>query len=116
MVKLVKRWNHVHSDHFGSYQIEVMAATMFTSLGSNYRDALKCFFDAAPSHFDVQDPAGHGGSLGSGMTTNTRTLARNRLAEAKTRADNALAAESAGNHAEAKRLWKIELGSEFPIG
>lgn len=50
------------------------------------------------------------------MTTNTRTLARNRLAEAKTGADNAPTAEAVGNHAEAKCLWKIELGSELPVG
>ena len=116
MVKLVKRWNRVHSGRFGSYQAEVMTATMFGTLSSNYRNALKCFFDWAPGYFDVQDPAGHGGSLGSGMTQASRTAAKSRLSEAKTRAENALAYEAAGNHAEAKRLWKIELGEEFPTG
>ena len=48
------------------------------------------------------------------MTAHVRSLARSRLAEAKGRAEKALAAEAAGNHTEAKRLWRIELGDEFP--
>ena len=113
MVKLAKRWNSVHSERFSSYHIEVMTATMFGS-ASNYRNAMKCFFDWTPKYFDVEDPAGHGGSLGSSMTITTRSTAKSRLSEAKTRAENAIAYEAAGNHAEAKRLWKIELGDEFP--
>lgn len=114
MVKLVKRSNRTHSGHFGSYQIEVMTATMFARLSGDYRNAMKCFFEWAPKFFDVNDPAGYGGSLGAGMTNSVRSLARSRLGDAKARADKALAAEAAGNHAEAKRLWKIELGDEFP--
>lgn len=115
MVKIVKRWNSVHSSRLSSYQAEVMTATMFTALGSNYRDAMKVWFDHAPSYLDVQDPAGHGGSLGSGMSSTSRQALLSRLAEAKNRAVNALAHEDAGNHAEAKRLWKIELGDEFYV-
>ncbi|MCP3886034.1 MAG: nucleotidyltransferase [Propionibacteriaceae bacterium] len=115
MVKLAKRWNRVHSERFGSYQIEVMTAAMFSSLSSNYRNALKCFFDWAPNWFDVQDPAGYGGALSGGMTKATRAAATSRLAEAKTRAEKALKSEAGGDHAEAKRLWRIELGDEFPV-
>ena len=41
MVKLVKRWNRTHSSHFGSYQIEVMTASMFATLSSNHRNAVE---------------------------------------------------------------------------
>lgn len=114
VVKLVKRWNSAHSSRFGSYHLEVMTASMFSSLGSNWRQAMKVFFEHAPNNIDVSDPAGHSESLSSYLTTDARTRIKSRLAEAKTRAENALTYEEAGNHAEAKRLWKIELGDEFP--
>ncbi|HWJ96636.1 MAG TPA: hypothetical protein VNQ33_00670 [Acidimicrobiales bacterium] len=113
IVKIAKRWNRVHSSRLSSYHVEVMTATMFGSLSGNYRDAMKCWFDWAPQYLDVNDPAGHSGSLGTSMTYATRTALKSRLAEAKTRAVKALAEEAAGNHTEAKRLWKIELGDEF---
>lgn len=113
MVKMAKRWNRVHSNRLSSYQVEVMTATMFTKIGGNYRNAMKCWFEWAPNYLDVQDPAGHGGSLGVSMTTASKAAIRSRLAEAKTRATSAIAYEDAGNHAEAKRLWKIEFGDEF---
>jgi len=34
--------------------------------------------------------------------------------EALDRAKNAITAEERGDHVEAKRLWRIELGDEFP--
>ena len=86
---------------------------MFGTLGSNYRNAMKCWFEWAPGYLDVQDPVGHSGSLGSSLSWATRTALNSRLSEAKDRAINALAHEAAGNHAEAKRLWKIEMGTEF---
>ena len=116
VVKLLKRWNRVHSSRFSSYHLEVMTASLFTQLGANWREALKVFFEHAGNNMDVNDPAGHSGSLSSYLTVDARTLIRSRFAEAKNRAVNALAYEAAGNHAEAKRLWKIELGGEFPTG
>ncbi len=113
MIKIAKRWNRVHSSRLSSFHVEVMTATMFGTLSGNWRNAMKCWFEWAPGYFDVQDPAGHSGSLGSSLTAVSRTALRSRLSEAKVRADNAIAYEAAGNHAEAKRLWKIELGDEF---
>lgn len=43
--ELVRRWNNVHSHRIDSFHIEVMAASMFCSVGSNHRDALKSFFE-----------------------------------------------------------------------
>ena len=113
MVKLAKRWNRVHSGRLSSYHVEVMTASMFGKLSSNYRQALRCWFDWAPKHLDAQDPAGHAGSLGAPLTASSRIALTTRLAEAKNRAVSAIAQEDAGNHAEAKRLWRIEMGDEF---
>lgn len=116
LVKLAKRWNASHSSRFASYHLEVMVASMFSNVGTNYRDALKCFFEWAPNRIGVSDPAGHSGRLDQYLTDAVRKAAKSRLNEALERAGRAIAAENIGNHAEAKRLWRIELGSDFPTG
>jgi hypothetical protein len=115
VIKIAKRWNQVHSSRLRSYHLEVMVASMFGTMGSNWRNAMKCVFDWGPGYLDVKDPAGHSGKLGSYLTQTTRQAVVSRFNEAQTRAENALAAEAAGKHEEAKRLWRIELGDEFPV-
>lgn len=34
-VKILKRWNRVHSEHLKSFHLEVVAANFFSQLGSN---------------------------------------------------------------------------------
>lgn len=114
IVKIAKRWNRVHSARLSSYHLEVMVASMFTSMGGNWRDATKCFFDWAPRYIGVSDPAGHSGRLDEYLTPQARQAVVDRFGNALARASSALAAEAGGNHAEAKRLWRIELGDEFP--
>jgi hypothetical protein len=114
VAKLVRRWNGVHSHRFESFHLEVMVATAFKSLGSNYRDAMKCFFEWAPGHVMVADPAGHSGNLDDYLTRDAQTAIHSRFTEALDRVEKALIAEGQGNHTEATRLWRIELGDEFP--
>jgi predicted nucleotidyltransferase len=98
VVKIAKRWNRVHSNRLSSYHFEVMVASMFSSIGGNWRDAMKCVFEWGPKHLDVTDPAGHSGRLSDYLTTTTRVAVISRFNEAKQRADNALLAESTVNH------------------
>jgi hypothetical protein len=91
-----------------------MVASMFSSLGSNYRDALSKFFEWAPKWIGVSDPAGHSGRLDEYLTRDALTAINSRFAEALDRSKRANAAEGQGNHTEVKRLWRIELGDEFP--
>ncbi len=114
VAKLVRRWNNVHSKRFESFHLEVMVASMFSTVGSNHRDALKCFFDWGQGWVGVSDPAGHSGSLDQYLTNADRLAIGSRFSEALTRANRALAAEASGDHVEAKRLWRVELGDEFP--
>jgi hypothetical protein len=114
VVKLARRWNTVHSRRLESYHLEVMVASMFSSVGSNYRSACKSFFEWAPGWLTVADPAGHSGSLDDYLTPAERTAVKSRFADARTRALRAIAAETIGDHTEAKRLWRIEFGTEFP--
>lgn len=94
--------------------LEVMTASMFSSLGSNHRMALQTFFQAAPKYIGVSDPAGHSGRLDDYLTADARAAIRSRCAEALDRAKRAITAEGRGDHARAKGLWRIELGDEFP--
>jgi Second Messenger Oligonucleotide or Dinucleotide Synthetase domain len=116
VIKMVKRWNRLHSSRLTSYHAEVIVATMFSQLGGNGRSAMKSFFEEAPKHLDVSDPAGHSGVLSSYLTADSRSRLKSRLGEAKVRAEKAIAYEAAGNHQKAKELWRVELGDEFPIG
>jgi len=115
MVRLIKSWNRAHSKHMRSFHLETVTGQAFSSLGSNYRDALHKFFLWAPSHLDVFDPGGQGGSLSSYLTWSGRQELLTALASAEKRAQLALDAEARGDHTEAKRLWRIILGSDFPV-
>ncbi|MDE0231066.1 MAG: hypothetical protein OXI56_01255 [bacterium] len=113
-VRLLKRWNSVHSSRLGSWHLEVMVGRVFTSMSSNHRNGLMRFFEWAPGYLNVQDPDGHGGDLGEGLTWTQQSNIKNSFSTNHARAVNAVDAEARGNHAEAIRLWKIILGSEFP--
>jgi hypothetical protein len=114
MVRMLKRWNNVHSKYFKGFHLEVVAATVFSSLGEDSRDACEKFFQWAQFNLTVMDPAGHGGDLSSYLTPARRTALLLNLDSARGRAAKANAAEANGNHEEAIRLWRVIFGDEFP--
>lgn len=117
VIRLTKRWNNEHSKRLQSYHLEVLVACLFnTAFGVlNKRVALKLFFENAPRFMDVRDPAGHGGLLSDYLTNAQRAALLSRLQEAARRANWAIGEENSGNHNDAKKLWSLELGSEFPL-
>jgi hypothetical protein len=115
LIRLLKRWNREHSAHLRSFHLEVMAAETFGTLGSNRRTATQKFFEWASGHISVKDPAGHSGDLSSYMTYYSRVQLRSLLDSSSKRARQAIAAEDAGDRAEAVRLWRIIYGPEFPV-
>ena len=115
MTRMLKRWNNVHSKHLKSFHLEIIIESCFTSLGGDSRHASEIFFRAAQSRLDVHDPAGHGGMLSNYLTPSTRQLVLTNLESARDRATKARAAESAGNHTESIRLWRIVFGEGFPV-
>ena len=114
VVRLLKAWNRAHSSRFKSFHLETMAASTFTGIGSNHRDALAKFFGWAQTRLSVTDPGGHSGDLSSYLGWPNRSEAIAALKSAETRALAAVAAEARGDHSEAKRLWRIVLGDDFP--
>ena len=114
LVRLAKSWNRAHSRHFHSFHMETVCGKVFSSLGTNYRDALQKFFEWAPNHLSVSDPGGQSGELSTYLTWSAKQALVQALGAAAERAKKANEAESRGDHAEAKRLWKIVLGDSFP--
>lgn len=114
VVRLAKAWNRAHSRRLKSYHLETLVASGFTSIGSNYRSALCLWFDWASRNLSVNDPGGHSGDLSAYLGwTQLQDVIRS-LTRAHEQATRAQEAEADGDHAEAKRLWKIILGDDFP--
>jgi hypothetical protein len=114
LIRLLKRWNNVHSKQFKSFHLGVVTANTFGTLSANRAGSIANFFAWAPSRLDAQDPVGYSGSLSSYLTMITRLNLTTRLANAAARANSAIAAEQRGDHREAIRLWGVEFGPEFP--
>jgi Second Messenger Oligonucleotide or Dinucleotide Synthetase domain len=115
MVRLVKKWNGAHSKRLKSFNLETMAASMFTAMGTNHRKNLLVFFQSASNWMDVNDPGGHTGLLSGYLSLLTRDDVRRSFDTAADRAGRAISSEEGGNHDEAKRLWSIVLGPGFPV-
>jgi hypothetical protein len=114
VVRLLKRWNRAHSSRLKSFHLEVMAATLFAQMNSNYRDALHVFFTHAENYLRVQDPAGYGGDLSGRLTAAQRSDVVTSFRSARDHAKKALDLEAAGRHREAIQQWRLVLGDEFP--
>jgi hypothetical protein len=114
LVRLLKKWNQAHSKRLQSFHLETMAASTFGTLGSSRQSGLASFFDWAAGHIDIADPGGQSGLLSGYLSLNARQEVINSFRSAHERAVKARAAETLGNHAEAKRQWRIILGSAFP--
>jgi hypothetical protein len=114
LVRMLKNWNNAHSKRLRSFHLETIAARTFKTLGSSRQSALTSFFEWAPSHIDVSDPGGQSGTLSGYLSWDGRQEVLQALKSAADRAGKAQQAETRGEHGEAKRLWRIILGSSFP--
>jgi hypothetical protein len=114
MIRMMKRWNNVHSKRLKSFHLEMLVASSFATLGSDSRAASEVFFGYAKDHLSVSDPAGHSGDLSSYLTWAARSEVMASMESARERASRANAAEKRGDHAEAIRLWRIIFGDELP--
>lgn len=116
LAKKLKQWNRAHSQRLSSFHIEVMVAEIFTSLGGDSRKATKLFFEHAPQHLHVHDPAGHSGDLAKGFSWGQKQDVLKSFNSAADRARKAVDAELASDHEEAIRQWRIVFGSDhFPV-
>ena len=114
LVRKLKCWNRAHSLRLKSFHVEVMVASMFSSMTANSRRMAHLFFESAPSYLHCNDPAGYGGDLALHLTWNQGRAVVQGFDAAAERAERALVAEGQGDHREAIRLWRVIFGSAFP--
>lgn len=114
LVRLLKRWNRVHSARLRSFHLEVIVQETFGKLGGNMRVATQRFFEWAPRNLHTNDPAGHSGDLASTLTRQQQQNIIQSFATEADRSARANAAEAAGKPWEAMRLWHVVFGDEFP--
>lgn len=113
LVRMLKRWNNVHSKRLRSFHLEMTAQAVFGSMGSDIRDATMKFFAWAPGQLNVADPTS-GESLGNRLTFMQRQDILSSFKTAETRATKAVNSERAGDHPSAIGQWKLVFGNEFP--
>lgn len=114
LIRFAREWNKEHGGHLGSFHLEMLTARTFDALGTNYRQALRDFFDYNRRRLSVTDPAGYSGNLARRLSWDDVSTVKASLRKARDRADLALEAEERGDHAEAMRQWRIILGKKFP--
>ena len=113
-VRKLKRWNNVHSRRLKSFHLEVMAQAVFSTLGSNSREAFEVFFANASYYLHVNDPTGYSGDLAGSLSQNQIQAITQSFSTALDHVGRARTAEGEGDIAEALRQWRIVFGSEFP--
>lgn len=119
VVRFARQWNSAHGSCLRSFHLEMLVTrtfgTTFRKLGTNYRTALRTFFNYNHDYLSVRDPARYSGDLSRYLTWAAKSEVRNSLKAARSHADLALAAETGGDHKEAIRQWGIILGNSFPL-
>jgi SMODS domain-containing protein len=114
LVRLLKRWNRVHSSRLRSFHLEMVVQATFSGLGSNMRENVHDFFIHADRFLHVHDPAGHSGDLGARLTYNQEQAIKQSFTTADGQVQRARNAEVAYDVPEALRQWRLVFGNEFP--
>jgi hypothetical protein len=116
IVKMIKWWNHQHSNLLQSYHIEVMALETFTySLADYSWDVFKYFDNACTL---ATSSLWHDGDfVDDYLDSTTRGEVIKRLETARDKARNAwyLTYGEKKDHEEAIAIWRQIFGSEFPV-
>lgn len=114
LIRLLKRWNSVHSKRLSSFHLEMIGQEVFGRMSGNMRLNVVFFFKEAARYLDVKDPAGYSGNLASPLTSKQRDDIKRSFAYAHEHAVCAQEADERKDVAEALRQWRIVFGDEFP--
>jgi hypothetical protein len=114
LIRILKRWNRVHSSRLKSFHLEMIAQEVFASLSGNVRLNLLMFFRDADRHLHVKDPAGYSGDLAASLTRKQQDDIKQSFAYALDHAERAQEADARSDVEESLRQWRIVLGEEFP--
>jgi hypothetical protein len=114
LVRLLKRWNRVHSNRLRSFHLEIIAQRVFSRMDASTPANVTKFFKDAHRHLHVKDPAGFSGDLASPLTGNQEREIKQSFAYALEHAQRAREADECEEIAEALRQWRLIFGDEFP--
>jgi Second Messenger Oligonucleotide or Dinucleotide Synthetase domain len=114
LVRLLKRWNRVHSNRMKSFHLEIVAQRVFSRMDAGMSVNVAKFFKDAHRHLHVKDPAGFSGDLASPLTGNREREIKQSFAFAREHAQRAQEADEYGDIPEALRQWRLIFGDEFP--
>lgn len=115
IIKMIKWWNHKHSEYLQSYHIEVMALRIFSSMLNDLSWDVFSYFNAATDL--IQSNLWHEGSqVDAYLSWSDRHEASKRLENAKNLSREAWYATYGSNddHESAITKWRSVFGDSFP--
>ena len=117
-IKQVKHWNrNADGAPLRSFLIEALAVRIFSGEGEiSAARMIQRFFNEAKDSIltPTESPAVPDGYVDGDMTETERQRHSNRLTKASDKADEAIAAEDAGDDSAAQEIWHALLGDPFP--
>jgi hypothetical protein len=117
LIRFLKAWKYYYNVPVSSFYLELRATKWMESESSivYYIDLCSIFKELhACSLASMQDPKGISGYVSACATDAKKTDALSKLATAKTRAEKAREAESAGKTSEAFNWWDKLFAGNFP--
>lgn len=117
-IKQIKHWNrNADGDPVPSFLVEALALRIFTGSGDESASKMvQTFFNEAKDAIctPTPSPAVPDGFVDGDMTEAKRDAHASRLAKAGRTADDAIAAEEAGDESAAQEIWYGLFGDPFP--
>jgi SMODS domain-containing protein len=117
-IKQVKHWNrNTDGDSLRSFLVEALGLRIFTGDGDlSAAKMIQRFFNEAKSAVltPTMSPAVPDGYVDGDMTDAERQEHADRLSKASDKADEAIAAEDAGDASAAQEIWYALFGDPFP--
>ena len=117
-IKQIKHWNrNTSGDALKSFLVEALALRIFTGQGdfSASRMVQKFFNEAKAAILTpTRSPAVPDGYVDDDLSSQQRDALAKRLAKASDQADEAMAAEEAGDESAAQEVWYKLFGAPFP--
>jgi len=112
LVRMIKTWNHEHSELMQSYHIEVLVLSL-PNVTQGWSFEVHYFFDHAVEMIDspLHHPNGTPGQVDDYLDDETRTAVKDRLKRAR---DRTGAAQGTSDAEESIRLYRMVFGDKFP--
>lgn len=115
LIRLAKHWNREHGAMLKSFHLEVMSYGVFSTPPKSFPEGFHELFKgfSAAVMLPCAEPAGQG-EVDENLDQAMRTGISRKLMQAAKKAEQAIAANAAGDLRQAHALWRELLGSVYP--